>query len=942
MKPFKRHNKRLLIMIAMSITCACASTAYAEINERPGPDATYDDKVVLDSEWQIYHNEYAGAEKRKYTFNKGLTVSPNVSSTGNAIYLSGNVDVDFELGNGSEMNLESSGGALEVNPNSKLTINGDNSNLYFGNKEWDEYNDAATIYMDEGSKLEIHAGNLTTSGGAETNLKLFDNAQATINLTGNFNSDAGGTAIAMENDYRNSDTSLSIQAANITLGTTDLETAHRKAGLYLLAYEKNGDNKLSVDLHAKDTLKISGFAKGIQTFGSSLINLKGKAIIISAESDSQGKGLSLDSYQAIKPSTLNAEADNISISGSQYAIYSEDRAITKLNATENVKLSSSYIGIYAKDKADTQIKAADNITVSGSSWGAIYNENGVNTQLHASKTLNLLSDKWGIVNDNSIVNAQAEKAINIKGTVWTSGGHITVGKDSSTLQTVINGDLTAENNGYITAFVNNAGSSFTGNTTDAHWQDVNTRDAGNKGIHLTLNDGSVWNDFDYDSTIQVLDTSKAKVDMQDSHFKGLFIGTLKGDKSTFNMDIDAGTNTNNSDRLYIAGTHTGNHYITLNNVNSEGKIDGAAGTVLVSVNNEQGKFFANDHEGSLYWYKYSLDSKHNEQAGSIYNTDWYLKEVEVIPALPLGPAFATKPKPTTSVDAVDATQRLAFANWVEDDKFMQRMGDLRYETNNEAGVWMRVKSGKYSGDGFSNRHTMYQLGYDDVVKENEKLKRYQGVAFSYNDGKNSFNRGSGKLKAKSIGFYSTDLRKKGHYLDLGFKIYNADSDFTVFDTEGKKITGAFDNTGISLSAKYGRKKYIDEHWSIEPQAQLTFGYLGGARYTTSNGIHVSQSDPNSVLGRIGCNFMYDMDENNTVYLKANWLHQFAGNYGVTLTNGNDSLRIDNHDHDTWFEYGFGFACMIGKNNHLYADVERSTGGSLRKDWQWNAGMFWTF
>lgn len=925
----KKTNKILLSILTASLAFACASTAYAEINERPGPDATYDDKVVLDSEWQIYNDEYAGAEKRKYTFNKGLTVSPNVSYTGNAIYLSGNVDVDFELGNGSEMNLESYSGALNVNPNSKLTINGVNSNLYFGNKNWNEYNEAATIYMDKGSKLEINAGNLTTSGGAETNLKLFDNAQAKINLTGNFTSDAGGTAIAMQNDCRNSDTSLSIQAANITLGTTDLETARRQAGLYLLAYNENGDNKLSVDLNAKDTLKISGFAKGIQTFGSPLINLKGKAIIISAESDSQGKGLSLDSYQAIKPSTLNAEADNISISGSQYAIYSNDRAITNLNATENVKLSSSYIGIYAKDKADTQIKAADNITVSGSSWGAIYNENGANTQLHASKTLNLLSDKWGIVNDNSIVNAQAEKAINIKGTVWTSGGNITVGKDSSILQTVINGDLTAKNNGYITAFVSNAGSSFTGNTTDAHWQDVNTRDAGNKGIHLTLNDGSVWNDFGSNSTIQVLDTSKAKVDMQDGKFNGLFIGTLKGDKSTFNMDIDVGTNTNNSDRLYIAGTHTGNHYITLNNVNADGNTDGAAGTVLVSVKDEQGNFFANDKEGSLYWNKYTLDMQDSATDG--YTKDWYLKKVEFIPS-----------KPTTSVDAVDATQRLAFANWVEDDKLMQRMGDLRHETNNEEGVWGRVKGGKYSGDGFSNRHTMYQLGYDDVVKNTDKLKRYQGVAFSYDDGKNSFNRGSGKLKAKSIGFYSTDIRNKGHYLDLAFKIYDADSDFTVFDTEGKKITGAFENSGISLSAEYGRKKYLDEHWSIEPQAQLTLGYLGGARYTTSNGIHVSQSDPNSVLGRIGCNFMYDMDEKNTVYLKANWLHQFAGNYGATLTNGNDSLRIDNHDHDTWFEYGFGFACMIGKNNHLYADVERSTGGSLRKDWQWNAGMFWTF
>ena len=903
MKTFKSHKKSLLVMIAMSITCACASSAYAEINERPRFDATYDDKVVLDYEWQISPDEYTGAEKRKYTFNKGLTVSPNVSYTGNAIYLYRNIDVDFELGNGSEMNLESSGGALEVNTNSKLTINGVNSNLYFGNKKWNEYNEAATIYMDEGSKLEINAGNLTTSGGAETNLKLFDNAQATINLTGNFTSDAGGTAIAMENDYRNSDTSLSIQAANITLGTTDLETAHRKAGLYLLAYKENGDNKLSVDLHAKDTLKISGFAKGIQTFGNALINLQGKTIIISAESDSQGRGLSLNSYDAAKPSILKAKAENLSIKGSEYAIYANDRVDAQLNATGDINISSSNYAISANKNTDIQLKSG--------------------------QKLNILSDTWGIVSFDSTVNAQAEKAINIRGKVWTSGGHITVGKDSSTLQTVINGDLTAKNNGYITAFVNNAGSSFTGNTTDAHWQDVTTRDAGNKGIHLTLNDASVWNDFDYDSTIQVLDTSKAKVDMQDDKFKGLFIGTLKGDKSTFNMDIDASTNTNNSDRLYIAGTHTGNHYITLNNVNADGNTDGAAGTVLVSVKDEQGNFFANDKDGSLYWNKYTLDMQDSATDG--YTKDWYLKKVEFIPS-----------KPTTSVDAVDATQRLAFANWVEDDKLMQRMGDLRHETNNEEGVWVRVKGGKYSGDGFSNRHTMYQIGYDDVVKENEKLKRYQGVAFSYDDGKNSFNRGSGKLKAKSIGFYNTDLRNKGHYLDVVFKIYDADSDFTVFDTEGKKITGAFDNTGISLSAEYGRKKYIDEHWSIEPQAQLTLGYLGGARYTTSNGIHVSQSDPNSVLGRIGCNFMYDMDEKNTVYLKANWLHQFAGNYGVTLTNGNDSLRIDNHDHDTWFEYGLGFACMTGKNNHLYADVERSTGGSLRKNWQWNAGMFWTF
>lgn len=583
-----------------------------------------------------------------------------------------------------------------------------------------------------------------------------------------------------------------------------------------------------------------------------------------------------------------------------------------INFTNDSKNLTS-VGIQATDEGEIKI---DNLFV-GTDATALN---------QADKITALQTGKLYAGRFNKIKNAQINVNTNEQGTVQ------------------INGSISNQEKGTINLHLTNANSYLYGNV------DTSQEDSwGGKETNIVLKNGAVWKNFsangwmDSNLTNLTLD-NKAHLDMTHNEysagelFQNIYINNnMSGTNATINMDIDAGTNTNNSDRLYIAGTHTGNHYITLNNVNADGNTNGAASTVLVSVNNEQGKFLANDKESSLYWYKYTLD--HQDSTTDGYNTDWYLKRVEIIPAYPLNPA---NPRPTTSVDAVDATQRLAFANWVEDDKLMQRMGDLRHETNNEEGVWVRVKGGKYSGDGFSNRHTMYQLGYDDVVKENDKLKRYQGVAFSYDDGKNSFNRGSGKLKAKSIGFYSTDIRNKGHYLDLAFKIYDADSDFTVFDTEGKKITGAFDNSGISLSAEYGRKKYLDEHWSIEPQAQLTLGYLGGARYTTSNGIHVSQSDPNSVLGRIGCNFMYDMDEKNTVYLKANWLHQFAGNYGVTLTNGNDSLRIDNHDHDTWFEYGFGFACMTGKNNHLYADVERSTGGSLRKNWQWNAGMFWTF
>ena len=773
-----------------------------------------------------------------------------------------------QVGTGDQPQPEYQGGKVTLNA-SENTINVTSHRVGYGLLSGSDFdgnsNQGGNIICN--GKLDIDVEVLTPDGK---------------NSDSNYLNRAMGVVAYGGNVYINNDADIHI--------TSQAKGGNGKevAGLYT-SYDGhiNGSADSTINIHAEGIGKVTGITNGTYDVLAQLSNVN------------------------YTPSTINLRGTtNIFLDGkSNYGICSDIKSnfeanTVTINFTNDSKNLTS-VGIQATDEGKIKI---DNLFI-GTDATALNQAD----KITALQTGKLYSGRYNIKR-----NAQINVNTNEQGTVQ------------------INGSINNQEKGTINLHLTNADSYLYGNVnTDSEYS------WGGRETNIVLKNGAVWKNFsangwmDSNLTNLTLD-NHALLDMTHNEyskgklFQNIYItNNMSGTDATVNMDIDAGTNENNSDRLYIAGTHTGNHYITLNNVNVDGNTDGAEGTVLVSVNKEQGNFFANDKEGSLYWNKYTLDKQDSTADG--YNTDWYLKKVEFIPD-----------KPTTSVDAVDATQRLAFANWVEDDKLMQRMGDLRHETNNEEGVWVRVKGGKYSGDGFSNRHTMYQLGYDDVVKNTDKLKRYQGVAFAYDDGKNSFNRGSGKLKAKSIGFYNTDLRNKGHYLDLAFKIYDADSDFTVFDTEGKKITGAFDNTGISLSAEYGRKKYLDEHWSIEPQAQLTLGYLGGARYTTSNGIHVSQSDPNSVLGRIGCNFMYDMDEKNTVYLKANWLHQFAGNYGVTLTNGNDSLRIDDHDHDTWFEYGLGFACMTGKNNHLYADVERSTGGSLRKNWQWNAGMFWTF
>ncbi|WP_293659604.1 autotransporter outer membrane beta-barrel domain-containing protein [uncultured Phascolarctobacterium sp.] len=214
--------------------------------------------------------------------------------------------------------------------------------------------------------------------------------------------------------------------------------------------------------------------------------------------------------------------------------------------------------------------------------------------------------------------------------------------------------------------------------------------------------------------------------------------------------------------------------------------------------------------------------------------------------------------------------------------------------------------------------------------------------YSYTDGTSSYNRGTGDNSSKSINFYTTQMGSKGHYLDVVFKVSNMDNDFNVYDTNSNKITGDANNTGVSLSAEYGRKNDLKHGWYIEPQAQFTLGYLGGDNYFTSNGIEVSQSGIKSAVGRIGFNIGKEVGSRGIVYAKANLLHEFGGGYDVTMSDSSGQLKTSDTFNDIWFEYGVGAAVATGKNSHIYLDVERSAGSDFTKDWQWNVGARWTF
>ena len=524
--------------------------------------------------------------------------------------------------------------------------------------------------------------------------------------------------------------------------------------------------------------------------------------------------------------------------------------------------------------------------------------------------------------DNSRIEGQG--LIDINGSVYAAnGGKIDV---TAAAASQLTGDIVVESSG-VSDITFSSDASFRGLTSVSGTNSENNR---------TLGSNSLWNMTGTSSLSSF--TNNAVVDMtQDGNtFSTLTVDNLNGN-GTFLMDID-GTAVDQSDKIVVNDTFTGNQVLSLQETggrDSDIEIGQAAvGTVLASVNNGDGVFTADDHEGSLYWERYELGSQANDNTGY---TDWYLKAVDV-----LNPGN----NPTTTVKTAMSAGALAYHTWRADDKLMERMGDLRQRGEEEQGAWVRVKGSKLSHDGkfgFENKYTMYEIGYDQVMKKTDAYTRYGGVSMSYSDGSSSYDSGSGDNKNKAISFYMTQVGEKGHYVDVVAKFNHMDTDFTVYDSNSKKITGDFDNTGVSLSAEYGRKNSLSQNgWYVEPQAQMTVGYFGSSSYM-SNKVQVDQSGISSVVGRLGFNIGRDIDKKTNFYVKANLLHEFSGSYDVAFTDkfGNRA-KLDDDFNDTWFEYGAGVAFQGSKNSYFYLDVERSAGSDYKKDWQWNVGASWTF
>ena len=613
--------------------------------------------------------------------------------------------------------------------------------------------------------------------------------------------------------------------------------------------------------------------------------------------------------------------------------------------------------------------------------------------------------KLPVVEENGIntvnLNYQNGAGSEITGDIISGyGGNITIGNadDISTLSTRNNagtlkltGDALSANGGKLSINLT-SGSIWTGRADDyqdadlASWADKHEAQFNPKFSHdiaasgdvsVTLAKGATWN-VTGQSWISVLD-GNGVVDLTKAEGSdAVHIGKVSGN-NTFIVNLKPGE-LGTSDMLYVADGTSKAQTLQINNREEVLSGMGEGDRIRFATVANAGKGFNNVTDGTatfgrstrindagifnvdfeVDYVDYKTDSEKDDdhaynggenfensdaKPGTDYVDSVYGSEENAQNVYLVRKANSAENKSDAAKTIINMS-KVNYNNAIYMDRLNKRLGEARYiSPEDEQGMWVRIRHDRIGkDDAFRSQNTMYEMGYD-VKQDCDNGERRVGMAIDYMDGKAEYTgiAGDGDVKRYGLWLYDTWLGDKGHYTDYVLKWGHLENDFDIMArTTGEKITGDYSNNVFSASAEYGKKNDMGGGWYFEPQAQLQFARVTGADYVTSQDTKVSLDGINSLIGRAGFRLGRDLNENSTVYIKADLLHEFLGDQDITATDITGTLREEYENKGTWYDVGFGFATALSDNSYAFMDFEKSFGNDNDETYQINAGVQWTF
>ncbi len=794
------------------------------------------------------------------------------------------------------------------------------------------YNSSASSGKVElaGNDVTIHA---TATDGmvygiqseTQSNVKISGNT-VEISTTGGKNGDKGeiGSA-ALYADKSN----IEVDSNKVVVNTTNAEE-------HAFAVYSNGGSAIQLGKDANSEVQISSSSKGtalgvaVASTGTtttpapdgSKVTIHGAKIHVSAEGKT-ARGLYAQDNNKISVGNTGSDIQIFAKGEDAVGVLALEHGSVDLNG-KNAVIKAESSGNQASEGIHVQ-----NNDMTDTDHRATVNVNTENTTIHADSALVAMSNSVLNVNSNLVTNGKnailtrgnSDVNINMDGKHTTQlNGDIVFNYDGASSGTVINSNVNVNLNG--------EGSFWTGNTK-AEWNNGNEGkpDADKMQVsHMTLQveNGAQWNP----TSVKEVGNNSASAGSQ-----AMALNSLKLNNGVVNLDSDKlGANS-----PVKVEKISGNGTITTNSLDNKLVIDDkAAGTKLkVEGSGEIGdKILA----GKATLEDLAATAKVGDKTAS--------DEVETQDGIIAGKMFAkvTDGKIDASTikrviqqhnQAVSSMANLSLMTWRQENNDMnKRLGEVRASEGSQ-GVWARMARGqsKYGQQGIKNQYNYYQLGYDSKISDDWIL----GGAFTYTDGDSSYTNGSGTNKHTGFAVYGSNLREDGSFIDLIAKYAHMKNDF---DVNGGVGSGDYSTNGLSFSAEYGKRFHQEGYW-IEPQAELTYGRVSSADFMTKNGASVHQDSMDSLVGRLGFSLGKDIKQGN-VYVRASYLYDFQGDTSVTMSKGGAATSFKTDLGGGWWEFGVGTNLDLGHDTHFYLDVETTAGGDVDTPWQWNAGVRYSF
>ena len=731
--------------------------------------------------------------------------------------------------------------------------------------------------------------------------------------------------------------------------------------------------------------------------GTGTVQAHGIYSIKSGKSTTKAENsLSANGIEITTTTNGGTDVENVGIKASGGTVTINGDAGIKVYVNNAADTNSDVFGIWSNLGGTVNVEGAANITINDNRLDAKkiavvagtrdLDENG--KPFGEQNTVNLNYHKGGV----SVINGDILSGYN---------GLLNVGTDTTTLSQrstagtlTLNGNALAGNGGMLNINLT-AGSTWTGRADD--YQDAETDDwdaahsaqfapqfsnevTSSGNVNVTLAEGATWN-VTGQSWITELDGNGVVDLTKGEGSDAVHIGTVKGN-NTFVVNLKPdGLDT--SDMIYVkngtseaqtlqinnrdevlSGMGKGDRirFATIANAGEGFNIDNVTGggtfgrstriddagvfnvdfaVEYVDYNDKEN----NDNENDNYYNGGKEFADSDAKPGTDYVDDVYGEAANAKKVYLVRNENSEENKSDAGKTIINMS-RANYKNAIYMDRLNKRMGEMRYVNGEEEqGLWVRLRHDRIgqSGD-FRSMNTMYEVGYD-VKQPTDNGEHRIGMAIDYMRGSTTYDdiMGKGETKRYGLWLYDTWLGEKGHYVDYVAKWGHLSNDFDITaKTTGEKINGDYSNNVFSVSAEYGKKNDMGNNWYFEPQAQIQLARVTGADYVTTQGSKVNVDGINSLIGRAGFRIGRDMDENSTVYLKADLLHEFMGDQTVTAADATGTLREEFENKGTWYDVGFGFAAKMSKNSYAFMDFEKSFGNDNDETYQINAGMQWSF